>query len=52
MEGIGSDKDRIIREIIGHDNSFRQLIKQKYMTLYGKVRPSFKYIAFAKIVPT
>jgi len=37
MEGIGSDKDRIIKEIVSHSNSFRQLIKEKYMSLYGKV---------------
>ena len=38
MEGIGADKDRIIKEIITHSNSFRQLVKEKYLTLYGKVK--------------
>lgn len=37
MEGIGSDKDRIIKEIVSHSNSFRQLIKEKYLSLFGKV---------------
>jgi hypothetical protein len=37
MEGIGSDKERIIKEIVSHPNAFRQLVKEKYFTLYGKV---------------
>ena len=37
MEGIGSDKERIIKEIVSHPNAFRKLVKEKYFTLYGKV---------------
>ncbi len=44
MEGIGSDKDRIIKEIVSHSNSFRQLIKEKYLSLFGKVKILTKYL--------
>lgn len=36
MKGIGTDETRLIKEITGHNNAQRQLIKQQYMTLYGK----------------
>jgi len=38
MKGIGTDEDRIIREISKYNNVQRQLIKSKYLTLYGKVK--------------
>ena len=34
---IGTDEARLIKEITGHNNAQRQLIKQQYLTLYGKV---------------
>jgi hypothetical protein len=34
---IGTDEARLIKEIIGHNNAQRQLIKKQYLTLYGKV---------------
>ena len=34
---IGTDEARLIKEIVSHKNEQRQLIKQKYMTLYGQV---------------
>ena len=37
MAGIGTDEKRLIKEIVTHSNSFRQLIKEKYLNLYGKV---------------
>jgi hypothetical protein len=37
MKGIGTDEDRIIREISKYNNIQRQLIKSKYLTLFGKV---------------
>lgn len=36
MKGVGTDEKRIIKDIIGHSNEQRQLIKQKYLTMYGK----------------
>lgn len=36
MKGIGTDENRLISEITKHSNGQRQLIKQQYMTLYGK----------------
>jgi annexin A7/11 len=38
MRGLGTDEDRLIREIVSHSNAQRQLVKAKYLTLYGKVR--------------
>ena len=37
MQGIGTDEKSLIKEIVSHNNAFRQLVKEKYMTLYGKV---------------
>jgi hypothetical protein len=37
MKGLGTDEDRIIREISKYNSIQRQLIKSKYVTLYGKV---------------
>ncbi len=37
LSRIGTDEARLIKEIVGHNNAQRQLIKQKYMSLYGKV---------------
>lgn len=36
MKGMGTDESRLIKEIVTHSNAQRQLIKQKYLTLYGK----------------
>lgn len=36
MKGAGTDEDRIIRELIAYNNRQRQIIKAKYLTLYGK----------------
>jgi hypothetical protein len=36
MKGIGTDEKRLIKEIVSHSNGTRQLIKEKYLTLYGK----------------
>ena len=36
MQGIGTDEKRIIKEIIGHTNAQRQLIKERYKVMYGK----------------
>lgn len=44
MRGLGTDEDRLIKEIVSHSNSQRQLIKEKYLTLYGKVRNNKKCI--------
>ena len=38
MKGFGTDEARLIKEIVNHRNADRQLIKAKYMTMYGKVR--------------
>ena len=37
MKGIGTDENRLIKEIVTHSNGARQLIKEKYLTMYGKV---------------
>jgi len=37
MKGFGTDESRLIREIVSHTNGTRQLIKQQYVTMYGKV---------------
>ena len=37
MKGFGTDEARLIKEIVLHSNAQRQLIKQSYMTMYGKV---------------
>ena len=36
MQGIGTDEKRIIKEIIGHTNAQRQLIKERYKVMYGQ----------------
>ena len=36
MKGLGTDEGRLIKEIATHTNSQRQLIKQQYLTMYGK----------------
>lgn len=36
MKGIGTDENRLIKEIVTHTNGARQLIKEKYLTMYGK----------------
>ena len=36
MKGIGTDERRIIAEIVAHNNKQRQLIKEKYIAMYGK----------------
>ena len=36
MKGIGTDENRLIKEIVTHSNGARQLIKEKYLTMYGK----------------
>jgi hypothetical protein len=36
MKGLGTNEDRLIKEIVTHSNSQRQLIKQQYLTMYGK----------------
>jgi annexin A7/11 len=35
MKGFGTDEKRIIKEIIAHTNVQRQLIKEKYQSMYG-----------------
>jgi hypothetical protein len=35
MKGIGCDEKRIIKEILSLNNDQRQLVKQKYQTMYG-----------------
>lgn len=37
MKGFGTDEKRLIKEIVSHTNGSRQIIKQKYITMYGKV---------------
>ncbi len=37
MKGFGTDETRLIKEIVGQSNGQRQLIKEKYLALYGKV---------------
>ena len=36
MKGIGTDEKRIIKEISAITNDQRQIVKEKYMLLYGK----------------
>ena len=36
FKGIGTDESRLIKEIVNHSNGQRQLIKQQYLTMYGK----------------
>jgi len=36
MKGIGTDEPRMIKEITKNTNGQRQLIKQKYIAMYGK----------------
>lgn len=36
FKGIGTDEKRLIKEIVAVDNQTRQLVKEKYLTLYGK----------------
>jgi annexin A7/11 len=36
MRGVGTDENRLIKEIVTHPNGARQLIKEKYLTMYGK----------------
>ena len=36
MKGIGTDENRLIKEIATHTNGQRQMIKEKYLTMYGK----------------
>jgi len=35
MKGFGTDEKTIIKEIINHTNAQRQLIKEKYQSMYG-----------------
>ncbi len=35
MKGIGCDEKRIIKEILSLNNDQRQVVKQKYQTMYG-----------------
>jgi hypothetical protein len=37
MKGIGTDESKVIKVITSHRNGARQLIKQQYMTMYGRV---------------
>lgn len=36
FKGLGTDEKRIIKEMIGHNNAHRQLIKVEYLKMYGK----------------
>ncbi|CAF1014249.1 unnamed protein product [Brachionus calyciflorus] len=36
MKGIGTDENRLIKEIVNHSNVQRQEIKEIYLTMYGK----------------
>lgn len=36
MKGLGTDEKVIIEELVHHSNKKRQLIKEKYLALYGK----------------
>lgn len=36
MKGLGTDEKAIIEEVTSHSNGQRQLIKEKYLTMYGK----------------
>ena len=38
MKGIGTDENRIIREVLAYNNKQRQLIKSKYLVLTGNVK--------------
>ena len=40
MKGIGTDEDRIIREIVAYNNIQRQLIRTKYSVITGNVNSS------------
>lgn len=40
MKGLGTDENVIVEVIGGHTNEQRQEIKDKYKTMYGKVRDS------------
>ncbi|RNA16722.1 annexin A13 [Brachionus plicatilis] len=43
MKGIGTDENRIIREVVAYNNRQRQLIKSKYLVLTGKeIEEDFK----------
>jgi annexin A7/11 len=35
MKGIGCDEKRIIKEIISLNNEQRQVVKEKYKSMYG-----------------
>jgi hypothetical protein len=41
MKGLGTDENAVVEVIASHTNEQRQEIKDKYKTMYGKVR-SFK----------
>ena len=36
MKGLGTDENAIIKEIVNNSNEKRQLIKAKYLAMYGK----------------
>jgi hypothetical protein len=36
MKGVGTDEKRIIREISSITNDQRQIVKERYLTMYGK----------------
>ncbi len=38
MKGLGTDESLLIKQIVGHNNATRQLIKRRYLALYGKVK--------------
>lgn len=46
MKGIGTDENRIIREVIAYNNRQRQLIKSKYLVITGNVRHCY-FIIFS-----
>ena len=61
MQGIGTDEKRIIKEIIGHTNAQRQLIKERYKVMYGQtlehdlkseLNDEFEDIVIALLEPT
>lgn len=38
IKGLGTDENAIVQVIASHTNQQRQEIKEKYKTMYGKVR--------------
>ncbi len=46
MKGFGCDEKRIIKEIIGLSNDQRQIVKEKYKSMYGHTLEEGERLSF------